>query len=138
MTATLTLLAMLLCCQQATQPRAQLFAAIVEVESHGDCQAVNAAEGAVGPAQIRADYLEDANQQLCSEGLPTYHLREMTSLAKSERVFWAYMRRYGRDLACDEAVARTHVGGPKGPRRAATLAYWAKVQAAMERQAGDE
>jgi hypothetical protein len=43
----------------------------------------------------------------------------------------AYWARYGGSNPTDERLARQHNGGPRGHRKAATLAYWRKVDQAM-------
>ena len=112
-----------------------LLAAIAQVESGGRDDAtgdLNTRWPAIGRLQIRQPYLTDANQQLAKEGKRTYSLAEMRDYHKAQLVFWAYMRRYHVDGNNDEAVARTHNGGPKGPQKKATLAYWLRVQRATK------
>jgi hypothetical protein len=115
----------------ATQPaaadeaaRRRIFKAICLWEGRGKiaCDAVNEAEGAHGPAQIRQGYLTDS-------GL-AYTLQDCHDYEISYQVAVAYWQRYG--LVTDEQRARGHNGGPKGPQRASTLAYWAGVKGYLQ------
>ena len=96
---------------------------------------------ALGPYQIWKAYHMDAADRDAS--LKDYS-RCLTSKDYSERVVRAYMRRYARaemqrleagkgTLADVEKIARRHNGGPRGDRKTATLAYWKKVRANLNR-----
>ena len=108
-----------------------LFLAICLWEGRGkvDCEAVGDKDTpfpAIGPAQIRQPYLEDANKQLEREGHPIYTLEEMKDYDKAKVVFDAYMRRYF--VTGLEDRARCHNGGPMGCRKACTRKYWTGVR----------
>lgn len=115
-----------------TPPIRDLFWAICQKESGGDCAAVNYKEGAIGPAQIRLGYLIDANEQLRKEKHMTYAHGEMHNPEKARIVFNAYMRRYGAKT--DEDRARAHNGGgPHGRTIKETEQYWNDVQAILRK-----
>ena len=78
--------------------------------------------GAVGPAQIRQIYLDDANEYLGT----SYTLADCKDTEVAYRVCLGYWERYG--LTTDEQRARGHYGGPRGPKRSCTLEYWRGVQ----------
>lgn len=96
---------------------------------------------ALGPYQIWKAYHTDAAER--DRSLTAYS-RCLSSKDYSERVVRAYMSRYARaelqrleagtaTLADVEKVARRHNGGPRGDRKSATLAYWKKVRANLNR-----
>lgn len=84
---------------------------------------------AVGPYQIWRCYWQDSGvageYEQCRE-------REY-----AERVVVAYMQRYcpqaiaGAEVDA-ETIARTHVGGPKGATKDATLPYWRRVRSVLQ------
>jgi hypothetical protein len=51
----------------------------------------------------------------------------MTNRVAARAVCQAYLTHYGRG-ATTEQLARRWNGGPTGDRKAATVAYWAKVK----------
>jgi len=103
------------------------FRAICLWENRGVIRdSTNEKEGAVGPAQIRKCYLQDANEWLVSHELQTYSIDDMHDYNKSFAVFCAYMSRYGAKTT--EERARIHNGGPNGCKIKATDAYWVGVQ----------
>ena len=118
---------------------APLYAAIAQVESDRGATSANV-------YQIREIYVADVNRILRN---PRYRLaapftlRDRLDRFKSRammEVYWAYYgERYrrltGREPTA-EVLARIHNGGPDGWRKTATLPYWRKVNAAMERRDG--
>jgi len=103
---------------------ARLFAAIAAVESGGDDNAVNTAEGAVGRYQIRECYYKDALDYM------SRHREEcLRNPEIAEGIMEAYWLRYG--CRSDEEKVRCHNGGPQGMEKAATLPYWRKVRNAL-------
>jgi hypothetical protein len=98
--------------------------AICWVESRNDPNAYNAAEDAAGVAQIRPCYLRDANEQV---GAPVFGLSDRYDPEASRAMFGAYIERYC-PKGGPEQWARTHNGGPRGPQKEFTLAYWRKVR----------
>jgi hypothetical protein len=109
-----------------------LLDALAAVETNGNDAAINFAEDAHGRYQIRAGYLADGNAALGTR----YTLAEMHDPDKAARIVCAYLTRYGSAwerrtglTATDEVLARLHNGGPRGPDKAATRGYAAKVLA---------
>lgn len=86
-----------------------------------------------GPYQISQAYLTDANEWMHTD----YTLRDVIdSDAIAVEVMCGYWTRYvnarGYELSY-EVLARLHNGGPNGPESDATLPYWEKVKAKMEK-----
>lgn len=107
----------------------RLFDAIVQIESGGDCSAVNEEEGAFGPAQIRMVMMRDVNRIL---GEPKYTGRNLYDLDESRRIFRVFCLHYYPD-GTEEQWARAWNGGPRGPAKASTTDYWRKVEAELNR-----
>ena len=107
----------------------RLFAAIRRVESGGCDTAVGDGGRSRGPYQIGRAYWTDSGER-------TPYECGVWSRAVSERVMVGYWRRY-----CPKALtngdwatlARVHNGGPRGAVKQATVGYWQKVKAEMER-----
>lgn len=112
-------------------PYARVLPAIVQVESGGDASAVGDGGRAVGILQIHPVTVEDANRiaRLRKLGV-TFTLEDRLDAEKSRHMFRIVSDHYSAG-AGDEVVARRWNGGPKGEKKAATAAYWAKVQAKM-------
>ncbi len=106
---------------------ARVLPAIEMVESSGRANAVGDGGKAVGILQIRPVMVEDVNRIL---GEDRYTLADRLDPAKSREMFRVYSDHYAK---CGDAekVARNWNGGPRGHRKAATLAYWRKVDQAM-------
>lgn len=99
--------------------------AIRQVESHGNDKAVGDGGKAIGPYQIWHSYWKDAIEHDKTIG---GKYEDCYNPAYAARVVRAYMARYAPKGASLEVMARIHNGGPKGHQKAATAAYWAKVQ----------
>jgi hypothetical protein len=106
---------------------ARVLPAIEMVESSGRADAVGDGGKAVGILQIHPVMVADVNRIL---GEDRYTLADRLDPAKSREIFRVYSDHYAK---CGDAekVARNWNGGPRGHRKAATVAYWAKVQRAM-------
>jgi hypothetical protein len=106
---------------------ARVLPAIEMVESSGRADAVGDGGKAVGILQIHPIMVEDVNRIL---GQDRYTLADRLDPAKSREMFRVYSDHYAR---CGDAekVARNWNGGPRGHRKAATVAYWRKVERAM-------
>jgi hypothetical protein len=119
--------------------------AIREVETGGLPDHGRGARGdggkALGPFQIHAAYWQDAADRDPLVAAQSHSVC-LKDLAYSRQVVGSYMRRYAKaetarlragkgTLADVEKVARIHNGGPRGHRKAATLAYWKKVRALL-------
>lgn len=104
-----------------------LIIAIMQVESNMNTNAYNAAENAVGPAQIRQICLDDLNRQYCTE----YRLSDFRNKALSA---WAIIH-YGRmyKAKTEEEAARIWNGGPDGAGEPETLKYWLRVKLEFDR-----
>ena len=104
------------------------FRAIAMWETRGKMNndAHNKKKGARGIAQIRPIYLKDANEWRKRMGLKPYSITDMHDPHKAFNAFRAYIAKY--NFKTTEQRARGHNGGPKGPQRKSTLAYWAGVQ----------
>ncbi len=100
---------------------AAVFAAVCSVESGGDANAYNAAEDAVGIAQIRRCVVRD---------LPGWRMADRWNAVYSAAMFREYMAKWCKHGTAEE-MARVWNGGPRGMRKAATKAYWQKVRARM-------
>ena len=119
----------------ATAPRQKtemekLFDAICMVESGNNPDAVNIREGARGCAQIRAVMVQDVNRIL---GKPHYRIQDCYDREKSFEMFLVFQKHYNKG-ASQSQMARCWNGGPSGHKKTATLNYWKKVKAELERQ----
>lgn len=89
---------------------------------------------AIGPYQIHEVYWRDALAHDRAIGGTYQDCRDRTH---AERVVRAYMLRHAPDAWATgdaEIIARTHNGGPTGPGKAATEAYWHRVLAVLRPQ----
>lgn len=108
----------------------RLWWAVCWVESHGDPQALNSREGAVGIAQIRMISLRDANRII---GREKYRSDDRLDPVKSFEMFRLLVRYYA-PCGTPEQWSRIWNGGPDGPHQASTLRYWHKIEAVMQAQ----
>jgi len=109
-----------------------LLDAIRRVETGGCKNPANAVGDngkAIGPFQIHRVYWQDAVEHDPSIG-GTY--ADCKDEKYARKVVRAYMARYAPKGASDEVFSRIHNGGPKGHKKAATKAYWAKVRKEMK------
>jgi hypothetical protein len=111
------------------QPRvASLLNAIRRVESGGNDMAIGDGGAARGPLQIhRALWTETCHRMRWDWKWP----QDAHSWNRSCAVAVAYWRHYG--MTTPEQMARSWNGGPTGPSKTATLAYWRKVKAQIVR-----
>lgn len=127
----ISILLALLVSATASAQSAALLDAIRRVET-GGCKDPSAAVGdngkAIGPFQIHRVYWQDAVEHSGIGG--TY--ADCKDEAYARKVVRAYMARYAPKGASDEVFSRIHNGGPKGHKKAATKAYWAKVRKEMK------
>lgn len=113
----------------AAPPSDRLLDAICAVESNGKADAIGDHGKAVGAYQIHPAVVADVNRLTGSR----YTLADRLDPAKSRDMCRAYLAHYGeRAGGTDEAHARTWNGGPKGAKKAATVAYWRRVKARLE------
>lgn len=103
---------------------APFFYALRAVETGGRSGAILGDDGeALGPYQIHRAYWQDSKV--------AGRYEQCADEAYARRVVLAYLTRYAPAAvqAGDfETLARIHNGGPRGARKAATLAYWRKVE----------
>ena len=108
---------------------------MVYVETRGNPQAYNPDEDALGPFQIRPCYLADVNIFRRAKGLQPYTRHDCTDMNKALDMVREYTSTYAKRLHrpwTAETIARTHVGGPKGPDRKSSLTYWNLVKEHMQ------
>ncbi len=114
-------------------PRKALVAALIQVESSGNDQAIGdkqLADKAYGCLQIRQPVCDDVNHRYGTN----YRAKDMLGdRSLSVRVCYLYMAIYatkdrlGREPT-DRDMARIWNGGPNGWKAKKTVAYWAKVR----------
>jgi hypothetical protein len=105
-----------------------LITALIAVESGGRDSAIGDQARALGPLQIHRAVVVDVNRITGA----SYRHQDMTNRAKARAVCEAYLKAYGRG-ATPEQLARRWNGGPQGDRKPATLPYWRKVEAQLNR-----
>ena len=108
----------------------RLLAAIKQVESGGDANAIGDQGKALGAFQIWKSYWQDGVAYVPSIG-GCY--QDCKDPKYSEFVVRAYLARYapkGKTVTL-EMLARIHNGGPRGYLKPATLKYWVKIQKAL-------
>ena len=105
----------------------RLLAAIKQVESGGDANAVGDNGKALGVYQIWESYWSDAIEYVPSIG---GRYQDCKDPKYAEFVVRAYLARYApkRRTVTLEMLARIHNGGPRGYLKPATLKYWLKIQ----------
>jgi hypothetical protein len=109
---------------------AMLFAAIVAVESGGNCYAIGDGGKAVGAAQIWEVVVKDCNQISKTKH---FTLNDRYSIQKSMEMFVIYTDHYGKRYGCTPEVrAKIWNGGPGGMKMEKTVKYWQKVKAKLK------
>jgi len=116
----------------------KLLAAIKQVESNGNEDAVGDGGRSIGAYQISTRYYGDAvefNPSL-AEGKSYQDVAGEGSSAYAEEVIKSYMDRYATEARLGhkptaEDIARIHNGGPNGYKKDSTLGYWKKVEKHM-------
>ena len=128
-----------------------LLAAMVMVESGGDCAAVGKA-GERGPLQITRACYDDALEQARRPGTQgMYETLKDMGYEEAAHTLWSakyiaklYFKRYGgksyppNDKNSCKRLARIWNGGPSGNEKEATLGYWKKVRKELDRLAEKE
>jgi hypothetical protein len=104
-----------------------LISALIIVESSGNDLAIGDNKRALGPLQIHRGVVLDVNRFTGSN----YRWEAMTNRVQARAVCEAYLKHYGKGCTTEQ-LARRWNGGPTGDRKAATVAYWAKVQKALK------
>lgn len=98
--------------------------ALIQVESNGNDTATGDGGAAVGCLQIHKVLVDDVNRIL---GKQEFTYNDRLDRDKSIAMFNVFTNHYSPG-ASNEVKARRWNGGPKGDRRAGTVAYWRKVQ----------
>ena len=96
-------------------------------ERDGGERAIGDQGRSIGPFQIQRAYWIDA-------GVPGRY-EDCRDAAYARTVVIAYWKRWCPDAlerTDAEVLARTHNGGPRGMRKASTLAYWKKVESKLQ------
>ena len=125
-------LVLLLACDVSAATYADFLGALKAVESGGQPNAGRdvVADGgrSIGPLCIsKACWLDSK--------IPG-QWEDCRNLAYAERVAMAYLARYCPSAVASgdwQTMARVFNGGPSGARKAATLGYWRRVEAAMNK-----
>lgn len=102
-----------------------LLAALIAVESGGDCKAIGDKGRSIGCLQITSACVADVNR------IYGTHYRwpdDCFDRKSSIEICVAYLTHYGGKSKSLEKVARQWNGGPKGHRNPETIAYWRKVK----------
>jgi len=103
------------------------FWAVAWVESRGDPRAFNRSEQAAGIVQIRPIMLADANRII---GWQRWTPADRFDVEQSWHMFRVVCRYYAPQ-GTPEQWARIWNGGPRGMKKANTIAYWLKVKGAL-------
>jgi len=115
------------------EPSDALIAALISVESKGDDAArgdLNLSQKAYGCLQIRQPVCDDVNRKFGT------HYRAEDCLGNRElsmEICRKYLPIYAKTCA-NEELARIWNGGPKGPKKQSTEAYWTRVRKALAKQ----
>lgn len=110
---------------------AQLLAALIAVESGGDCNAIGDNGRSIGCLQITEPCVRDVNRIY---GTTFKWPDDCFNWYLSTRICDLYLSHYGGEKATDHKLARIWNAGPKGHRNPASRAYWRKVKQQLERQ----
>ena len=115
-----------------------LVAALIQVESGGNCNAVGDGGNSVGCLQIQVAVIQDVNRIYGRHYLPS----DRHNKRKSEEICRLYLMHYGKNYerktgkkATPEVLSRCWNGGPMGWRKSATVKYWEKVKREMRKGA---
>lgn len=115
-------------------PRRMILDAIRQVESSGRANPPDGDGGkAIGPFQIHRIYWHDAIDYDPDLG---GNYEQCRDLGYATRIVHAYMQRWVPSAwrtGNAEMIARVHNGGPEGPKKNATLGYWHRVKAELDR-----
>ncbi len=101
-----------------------LISALIIVESSNNDLAIGDNGRALGPLQIHRGVVQDVNRITGSN----YQWQQMTNRAQARTVCEAYLRHYGKGCTTEQLARKWNGGGPRGEKKAATQAYWLKVQ----------
>ena len=118
-----------------------LVAALIQIESGGDCRAVGDGGASVGCLQIQVAAIKDVNRVYGRHYLPLDRYNQR----KSEEICRLYLMHYGAvyerqtgQAPTQEVLSRIWNGGPTGWRKASTERYWKKVSEVLDSQLAEE
>ncbi len=115
-------------------PIAPILEAIRMVESGGRDDAPDGDGGAaIGPFQIHRSYWDDALRAAPALGGDYQDCRRRDYAVRVVEAYMQYWVPAAWREGDAEVIARTHNGGPLGSSKEATLKYWHKVRAQLER-----
>ncbi len=112
---------------------AALILALFLVESSGRLSPPDGRNGEVGPLQITAAVIQDVNRLGHN-----YSLSDAREFPKAKTICLIYLGHYATPERLHheptlQDMARIWNGGPNGWKKRATLPYWAKVRAVLEK-----
>lgn len=129
----LVLLALSFCELKAEEKIDRLVSAVCMVESGGNDFVIgdkHLKEPAYGRLQIREPVCRDVNRRF---GTSYRAIECLGNQARSVEIFKKYLSIYMAEFSYEKG-ARLWNGGPKGPWKNSTLAYWAKVKKELIRR----
>ena len=111
-----------------------VYDAIKEVESGGDCKAIGDSGKAVGAYQIHEIYVKDANR-ISGKSYTLedrYDEKKSLEIVKIVTTYYGnyYKKKTGKEVT-PEIIARIHNGGALGWNKSSTISYWNKVKSKL-------
>lgn len=111
-----------------------VYDAIKEVESGGDCKAIGDNGNAVGAYQIHEIYVKDANR-ISGKSYTLedrYDEKKSLEIVKIVTTYYGnyYKKKTGKEVT-PEIIARIHNGGALGWNKSSTISYWNKVKSKL-------
>ena len=111
-----------------------VYDAIKEVESGGDCKAIGDNGKAVGAYQIHETYVKDANR-ISGKSYTLedrYDEKKSLEIVKIVTTYYGnyYKKKTGKEVT-PEIIARIHNGGASGWNKSSTISYWNKVKSKL-------
>lgn len=111
-----------------------VYDAIKEVESRGDCKAIGDNGKAVGVYQIHEIYVKDANR-ISGKSYTLedrYDEKKSLEIVKIVTTYYGnyYKKKTGKEVT-PEIIARIHNGGALGWNKSSTISYWNKVKSKL-------
>ena len=111
-----------------------VYDAIKEVESRGDCKSIGDNGKAVGAYQIHEIYVKDANR-ISGKSYTLedrYDEKKSLEIVKIVTTYYGiyYKKKTGKEVT-PEIIARIHNGGALGWNKSSTISYWNKVKSKL-------
>ena len=111
-----------------------VYDAIKEVESGGDCKAIGDNGKSVGAYQIHEIYVKDANR-ISGKSYTLedrYDEKKSLEMVKIVTTYYGnyYKKKTGKEVT-PEIIARIHNGGALGWNKSSTISYWDKVKSKL-------